>query len=229
VSVARGGEQHIPRPPRARPGGPPPWGHLSEAERAITVDQVRRAIAAAPPGRPIAPTMPTARAAAVLVPVFNEDGLARLVLTRRSSHLPSHQGEVAFPGGKLHAGESVERGALREAFEEVGIDPDSVDVIGRLDELGTVAGRFSLTPIVGVLPGRPELVPDPGEVARAFDVSLAELLDEATYHEERWDLPGVGDRPMYFFEVAGETVWGATARVLHELLLMVTNADKGGS
>src|SRR5205085_644860 len=101
-------------------------------------------------------------AAAVLVPVFEEDGVARLVLTRRASHLSSHQGEVAFPGGKLLPGESVDGGALREAFEEVGIRPGEVEIVGQLDELATVAGRFVLSPVVGVLPGRPTLAPDPG-------------------------------------------------------------------
>jgi 8-oxo-dGTP pyrophosphatase MutT (NUDIX family) len=206
-----------------RRGGPPPWANLDETDlRAIDLARVRRAVAAAPTGRPIAPTVPGSQAAAVLVPVFEEDGRARVVLTRRSTNLPSHQGEVAFPGGKLHAGEGAEQAALREAHEEVGIRPDDVEIVGALEELATVAGRFALAPFVGVLPGRPELVPNPGEVARVFDVSVADLLDESVYHEERWELPGMGERPMHFFELAGETVWGATARILFELLTLVT-------
>jgi len=228
MAIGRGGDQHIPRPPHAPPGGPPPWAHLASDQRAVDLARVRDAVTAAPPGRPIAATLPSARAAAVLVPVFEEQGLARLVLTRRAAHLPSHRGEVAFPGGKLHAGESAEDGALREASEEVGMDPAGVEVIGRLDELATVAGRFALTPVVGVLGERPTLVANPGEVARIFDVSIAELLDEETFHEERWELPGMGERPMYFFDVAGETVWGATARILHDLLHLVTDGRVGG-
>src|SRR5436190_1212132 len=134
MATARGGDQHIPRPPQARAGGPPPWADLGTEDRAVDLARVRKAIAAAPPGRPIAATLPAARAAAVLVPVFEEDGLARLVLTRRAGHLPSHRGEVAFPGGKLHPGESPERGALREAWEEVGIEPAAVEIVGELDE-----------------------------------------------------------------------------------------------
>jgi 8-oxo-dGTP pyrophosphatase MutT (NUDIX family) len=206
-----------------RRGGQPPWANLDEAHRrAIDVARVRRAVTAAPPGRPLAATVPGSQAAAVLVPVFEEHGLARLVLTRRSTNLPSHQGEVAFPGGKVHADETAEQGALREAHEEVGLRPDDVEVVGALEELATVAGRFVLSPFVGVLPGRPDLVPNPGEVARVFDVSVADLLDESVYHEERWELPGMGERPMHFFELAGETVWGATARILFELLTLVT-------
>jgi 8-oxo-dGTP pyrophosphatase MutT (NUDIX family) len=224
MTPARGGQQRIPRPPHVGAGDVPPWSSLDDGERAIGVDRVRKAVAGAPPGRPLAPTVPGAQAAAVLVPVFSEDGLARLILTRRSTNLPSHRGEVAFPGGKVHDGETSEAGALREAQEEVGIPPDDVEVVGPLEELATVAGRFVLAPFVGVLPGRPVLVPNPAEVARIFDVAVAELLEPDVYHEERWELPGIGERPMHFFDVAGETVWGATARILHELLTLVTGS-----
>jgi len=178
----------------------------------------------APLGRPVTPTVPGAQAAAVLVPVFEEDALARLVLTRRSTNLPSHQGQIAFPGGKVDDGETSEAGALREAQEEVGIPPEDVDVVGPLEQLSTVAGRFVLAPFVGILPARPVLVANPGEVARVFDVSIAELMDDDVYHEERWDIPGMGERPMHFFDVAEETVWGATARILHDLLCLVTGS-----
>ena len=224
MAPARGGEQHIPRPPHATPGGPPPWAALDNGSRAVTVDQIRKAVEAAPPGRPLAPTVPGAQAAAVLVPVFEEDGIARLVLTRRSTNLPSHQGQVAFPGGKVHDGETSEAGALREANEEVGIEPTDVEVVGPLEELSTVASQFVLAPFVGLLPGRPALVPNPAEVARIFDVSVADLMEPDVYHEERWNIPGMGERPMHFFDVADETVWGATARILHDLLTLVTGS-----
>ena len=222
--AARGGEQHIPRPPHFKPGGLPPWSALDNGARAVTVDQLRKAVEAAPQGRPLAPTVPSAQPAAVLVPVFEEGGVARLVLTRRTTNLPSHQGQVAFPGGKVHEDESAEAGALREAYEEVGIAPEDVDVVGPLEELSTVASQFVLAPFVGILPNRPTLVPNPSEVARVFDVSVGELMHDDVYHEERWDLPGMGERPMHFFVIDGETVWGATARILHDLLALVTGS-----
>ena len=85
-----------------------------------------------------------------------------------------------------------------------------------------MAGRFALAPFVGVLPRRPELVPNPAEVARVFDVSVAELLDGDAYREEHWKLPGLGERPMHFWELEGDTVWGATARILYDLLTLLT-------
>jgi len=181
----------------------------------------------------------TARPAAVLMALFEEpaaDGArdTRVILTKRPDTMPSHQGEIAFPGGKLDEAldTSLRDAALREAHEEVDLDPTSVEVVAELDSLVTVMGRFLLTPFVGLLAGRPALVPDPTEVVSVFDVALSELLDDATFREERWDVPaGVGvtpgrDRPIHFFELPGETVWGATAHILAGFLEHLTRATR---
>lgn len=174
---------------------------------------------------PLAP--PGARAAAVLVPLFEEAGLARVVLTRRAAGLAAHHGEVAFPGGTMGAGESELEAALREAEEEVGLDPTAVSVAGRLDRVATPTTGFLLTPFVGLLAERPVLVPRPDEVEEVFDVSLSRLLEPEVYREERWDRP-VADRPVHFFELETDTVWGVTARILHALLCLVTGAPPAG-
>jgi 8-oxo-dGTP pyrophosphatase MutT (NUDIX family) len=183
---------------------------------------VRAALAKAGPTEPWPwPVDPDKRRAAVLAALFEEDGEARVILTRRAAHLRSHTGEVSFPGGRLDDDEEPVAAALREAAEEVGIDPATVEIIGELSPLATVGSRASITPFVGLLRARPVLVPNPGEVELAFDVSLAELMVDGVFREERWQFAGIPDRPMYFFELPDDTVWGATARMLFELLELV--------
>jgi 8-oxo-dGTP pyrophosphatase MutT (NUDIX family) len=159
----------------------------------------------------------------VLVALFEEEGRARVVLTRRSGRLRSHTGQVSFPGGLVDEGEAARDAALREAAEEVGIDPASVEVLGVLSPLTTLSTQAQLTPFVGLLAGRPELAPNPAEVDRAFDVALEELAADGVYRQEVWEVDGQS-RPVHFFELDGETVWGATAQVLFELLVLVSLA-----
>lgn len=178
-----------------------------------------------------------ANPAAVLVPLFEEAGQARVLLTVRSNRLRAHQGEVAFPGGKLDVGETIVEAAFREAREEVGLDPAGAAVLGRLTALPTVSSNTHMTPVVAVLPGRPATDPAPDEVARIFDVALAELLADGVFVEELWSVPGrtgadgrPGEEfPVWFYTAAGETIWGATARVLTELLCLVLALPGPGS
>jgi len=234
----RGGRQVIPRPPGARPGAPAPWAGLAPAERrGLALARVRAAVEAHGRARlgaeqvafdgfpdPGAP-------AAVLVPLFEAHGETRVVLTRRAAHLRTHTGEVSFPGGRLDPGEGPETGALREAGEEVGLDAAGVTVIGRLTSLSTFSSHSTITPVVGVLDGAPRLVANPHEVAHVFDVALAELAADGVFREERWSIEGRpwprtepggdGSFPVWFFELPADTVWGATARMLVELLRLV--------
>jgi 8-oxo-dGTP pyrophosphatase MutT (NUDIX family) len=166
------------------------------------------------------------RPAAVLCAVFDEDSAARVVLTRRSSRLRSHTGEVSFPGGRLDDGEAPVAAALRESDEEIGLDPHQVEVLGQLSPLSTLASRSIITPFVGALPGRPTLRPNPAEVERVFDVALARLVDDDVYRAELWQLPGVGWREMHLFELDDDTVWGATARMLRELLELIFSGPR---
>jgi len=231
------GNQVIPRPPGAHPGEPAPWAVLpAEARRGITLERVRRGLARPrlgddPAWRVAVDELPgTGVPAAVLAALFEEDGEARVLLTRRAAHLRDHRGEVSFPGGRLDDGESPEDGARREAAEEVGLDPAAVDVVGRLSPLSTLSSQARITPVVGVLAARPAVRPNPHEVEHVFDVSLAELAADGVFREERWLRPGRppahvrhhlgadGSFPVWFFELPHDTVWGATARVLVELL-----------
>jgi 8-oxo-dGTP pyrophosphatase MutT (NUDIX family) len=228
--TARGGRQRIPRPANARPGPPAPWSVLPPDARRFTIQEVRERCALLPPPRRPELVAPQSRPAAVLLPLFEEDGEARIILTKRPETMPSHQGEIAFPGGKLEPNTDADlrAAALREAYEEVGIEPDAVEMVGELDHLVTVSARFALAPFVGVLAEPPLLVPHPREVAAVFDVTIDELLRPEVFHEERWEVPadmlvGVGpDRAIHFFELPGETVWGATARILTGFLTHLT-------
>lgn len=207
--------QRVPRPPGARPGGPPPW---AGRRGPVGLARVRTAMASLGPTRPDADLSLQGRPAAVLVALFEEDGDTRVVLTRRSSRLRSHTGEVSFPGGRLDDGEEPVAAALREASEEVGLDPASVEILGQLAPVTTASSTVIVTPFVGALTRRPALRPNPHEVEHAFDVGLADLLEDGVYREERWDTPAGADRPVHFFHLADDVVWGATARVLHQLL-----------
>lgn len=229
--------QVIPRPPGAVMGGEAPWARLdASARQGITAERLRRAVVQHHQvlegrervtfddfGQPGAP-------AAVLVPVFEDDGECRVVLTRRAAHLRTHTGEVSFPGGRLEPGEVAEDGARREAAEEVGLDPGSVEVVGRLSSLSTFSSGTSITPVVGLLERRPHLSGSPAEVDAVFDVALADLAADGVFREERWRVDGrpvtpptdaEGWFPVWFFELPADTVWGATARMLVELLRLV--------
>lgn len=227
---SRGGAQRIPRPSSFRPGDPAPWAGVPEALRHPSLADVRAACATLPLPHAGFGAAPDTRPAAVLVPIFEEAGEARVILTKRPETMPSHQGEIAFPGGKQEPGLDVDlrSTALREAHEEIGLEPARVEIVAELDHLVTVSARFALTPFVGLLPERPALVPHVREVDAVFDVALSELLHDDVFREERWEVPpemlvGVGkDRAIHFFEVAGETVWGATARILVGFLAHLT-------
>jgi 8-oxo-dGTP pyrophosphatase MutT (NUDIX family) len=150
-------------------------------------------------------------------------GEAHLVFTRRPETMPSHRGEVAFPGGKLDPllDATARDAALREAEEEIGLPRARVDVVAELETLPTYVGPFLISPFVGIVDEPVTLVPHPLEVARVFDVAVSELLADGVHHAETWDFLG-GTRTMHFFELDDETIWGATARILAGFLAHLT-------
>jgi 8-oxo-dGTP pyrophosphatase MutT (NUDIX family) len=216
----RGGAQRIPRPADARPGKAAPWLELSEADRRVDLARVRAAFdhEAQRRPRPARIEGPDTRRAAVLAPLYDHDGEAWVVLTRRAQGMRSHQGEVSFPGGRRDGDEPLVATALREAEEEIRLDPGSVEVVGELDHLTTAISSVAIAPFIGALPGVPTgLRPADAEVERILHVPLSELLADGVFHEEVWDFGG-RTRPMWFFELEGDTVWGATAALLRQLL-----------
>ena len=213
-----GGKQQIPRPAVWEPGGlPAPAMH----PLTMHVADVARALADSPPGQPLAPAFPGARLSAVLVALADGPSGAEVLLTRRSRHLSNHKGEISFPGGRLDPGETPVAAALREAHEEVGLDPAAVELVGELEHLNTVVSRSYIVPVVGRLPSALPLHPASPEVERVLWLPLAELVRPDTYRSERWGRTPT-DRLLHFFELDDETVWGATAHMLVELLQRVT-------
>lgn len=152
--------------------------------------------------------------AAVLVPLYRRDGAVRILLTKRPMHMPTHKGDLAFPGGKPERGDGGPAGtALREAEEEVGIDPRSVRVLGHLDPIHTVEYRRWVVPMVGWVDPAPRLRPDPGEVESVLEPRLEDLRDETTWFHQDWS-----GRHVWFREIGDEVLWGATAMMARKLL-----------
>lgn len=179
----------------------------------ITLDALRRAVAAhaavKAPGE--------GRPAAVLVPLFERDGHVLVLLTKRRSDLSSHAGQISFPGGKRDRQDADLRAtALREATEEVALAPEAVEVLGELDDCPTFVTNFVITPVVGVIPDRYPLVPNPGEIEYLIEAPLDAFLAPGALTMELVDRDGQ-QYPLIHYAVVGHVVWGATARILTQL------------
>ena len=240
--------QSLPEPDDIQPGAPAPWSSVATSLRhALTLSMVEsrlkdadrhfettslpvEPLAMAPVGDARARLI--TRRSAVLVALFEEAGETHVILTRRSFSMRQHRGEIALPGGTSDEDETPIDTALREAREEVGLDESLVNAVGWLSPIVTFALGSAIWPVVGLLGERPTLVADPAEVDRVFSVALADLLADGAFLEERWrrdaPRPGADDDgyfPIYFFAVPGDLVWGATARVLTELLCVVAGVE----
>jgi 8-oxo-dGTP pyrophosphatase MutT (NUDIX family) len=209
-----GGRQTIPRPPEWSPGPPPSWSSR-EQPGGLAVDHLARSVP--PAGRPLEPGFPGARPSAVLIALAEGVGGAEVLLTKRSMVMRNHRGEISFPGGRIDPGESPLDAALREAHEEVGLVSELVRPIGELDHLNAVVSRSYIVPVVAHLVERVELEPASHEVDRVMWVPIATLLQPGAYRAERWGRTPT-DRLIHFFELDDETVWGATAHLLVEML-----------
>lgn len=160
-------------------------------------------------------TDPPGSQAAVLVPLYeDEDGDVRVVLTKRPDHMPTHPGDVVFPGGHRVDGEEPVSTAMREAWEEIALPRDAVvEIIGGLDPVTTRDRTRPIVPVVARI-NRPEhLVPDPREVEAIIEPKLTELLDDDRWVERDWF-----GHSLWFFEFDEGILWGATAFMVRDLL-----------
>lgn len=203
--------QKIPRPPDFQMGPTAGWKQGSELS-SLTKEVIQAAL------EPLRRESWSNIRAAVLCALFEEDGCLCVLLTRRAASLRSHTSEVSFPGGRLEEGETPEQAALREAFEEVGLEPAGVEILGNLSPFSTRKYQVAFLPFVGWLPEPPVLTANPEEVEQVLRVPLARLREEGVHHQEIWNLPELSGLVIHFFELDEDIVWGATAHVLDELL-----------
>jgi 8-oxo-dGTP pyrophosphatase MutT (NUDIX family) len=153
--------------------------------------------------------------AAVLVPIVAHPEALAVLLTLRSPRLSSHAGQVSFPGGRMEAGETPEAAAVREAAEEVGLDPRLPELIGRLPEHLTGTG-FRVIPVVALVPSPLNLTPDPAEVAETFELPLSTVLDPAAPERRSGEFRG-RRREFWVWPHERHYIWGATAAILVNL------------
>lgn len=191
----------------------------------LELSQIRRALAHRAPVRSAEP----GRAAAVLVPLLPRPEGLHVLFTERSKELRSHAGQVSFPGGSVDAADQDARAtALREAREEVGLRPEHVEIIGVLDDCPTFVTGFVISPVVGVVDplaftaaGRYPWAPSPAEIAALHELPLAGFTDPRNLRTEIREREGV-PYELLWYTVDGTVVWGATARILRQLIDVAT-------
>ena len=152
--------------------------------------------------------------AAVLIAVTDRPDPG-VILTVRREHLRTHAGQIAFPGGRLDPGEDAFAAALREAQEELGLDPAEAEIVGQLEDYRTVTG-YLVTPIVAVVPPELPLSPHEHEVADWFEAPLAHLLDPSNQQQKTAVFQGA-ERRYWQIEWEGRQIWGATAAIIVNL------------
>ncbi len=166
------------------------------------------------------------RAAVLVALVATPDGY-RLLLTKRTHLVEHHKGQISFPGGAADECDEFPVGtALRESFEEVGLNPEDVRILGALDEVWTPSG-FLITPIIGVIAAMPVLLPNPAEVCEILSIPFEAFFDDSTLRTEVRSFDDV-DRTVYFYDIGEEPVWGATALIIHRLVTLIREHERLG-
>jgi 8-oxo-dGTP pyrophosphatase MutT (NUDIX family) len=163
---------------------------------------------------------PDSRTAAGLILLYPRDNDVAVPLTVRASGLARHAGQISLPGGATDPGETLSQAALREASEEIGVDPSTVRVLGELTPVHVLVSGFTLHPIVGVTDQRPDFVAAPGEVDEILEVSLDHLRDASRIGRDTRVREGVAVEYPYF-DLLGHQVWGATAMILGEFICLL--------
>jgi 8-oxo-dGTP pyrophosphatase MutT (NUDIX family) len=184
------------------------------ASPSIIRDHLKRVLEQAPQVNVDADSRP----GAVLVPVLAATDAPRLVFTRRSDTLSRHAGEISFPGGLVDPGEDLAAAALREAEEELGLLPSDVELLGAMDPVHTRVTGVLIVPFVGLLWRDPMFTPNAAEIAEVLEYSLSELMARSAVTELHFEGRTI---PTHLFDMDGNVIWGATARILRSFLDLV--------
>jgi 8-oxo-dGTP pyrophosphatase MutT (NUDIX family) len=161
--------------------------------------------------------------AAVLVPLFNKDGDCHVLFTKRTDQVKYHKGEISFPGGVFDKRDSgLEKTALRETFEEVGLKEKDIQIIGILDDIVTIT-EFIVTPFVGFFPYPYSFRTSPIEIAELIEVPVSHLLTEECFGER--EVMRMGRKEIvYAYQYGKNIIWGATARILKQFLDLISSS-----
>jgi len=205
----------------------------------LTIEEIKQALTQPLPGKtgqklmaplPITskfdrwPTPEDCREAGVLLLFFEKETELHITLTRRHTYPGVHSGQIAFPGGRREDDETLQETALRETYEEVGVMPESLEMIGQLSSLYTPPSNFCIFPFVAYSAGRPAFKPDSREVAELIEAPLSLFLNPATQKKELWHLDNFGERNVPYFDIFGHKVWGATAMIFSEFLMLLNKS-----
>jgi 8-oxo-dGTP pyrophosphatase MutT (NUDIX family) len=155
---------------------------------------------------------------AVMVPVFYKDSDYHVLFTKRSFKVANHQGQVSFPGGAYSEGDdSLMDTALRESWEEIGLKPEDVDIIGELDDAITTTSNYIIKPYIAIIPYPYDFKVSASEISEMFDVPLSHLMNEMNFKEERNEGDD-GFHKAFYYKYKGKIIWGATAYILKRFL-----------
>ena len=186
---------------------------MLEKISALTREQIKATLRKK---RPAQIKEPGLKPAAVLMPLISGGSGWRLLFTKRSDQVESHKGEISYPGGMIEEGESALAAALRETYEELGIEEDRIHILGELDEILTFTG-FRIRPFVAQLSWPTPLRPNPGEIESVHILALSGFADPSLFKTETWKRNNQ-DYPVYFYEFPECRVWGATAKITKNLI-----------
>jgi 8-oxo-dGTP pyrophosphatase MutT (NUDIX family) len=189
-------------------------GRGEAGSKPLSRERIRASLRRTPPELSVSD--PGLRPAAVLLPIV-ERAEPYALFTRRTEDLPSHAGQICFPGGRYHPDdETLIQTALREMEEEIGLSPDQVEIAGFLDSYETLNTGFTILPVVGYLRAEFKLIVNPREVAEVFEAPLAYILDPQNHALKSVERDGIL-REFYAIEYSGHTIWGATAAMIVNL------------